>query len=243
MGFTTTAPSAVVTVVSAIDGDSIEIEGPEGRVQVRLDGINAPESEECYHREATGHITALLEGREVGVEVTGTDQFGRVLAHIHLDHLDVNLEMVSAGMAIATTPDPGRPETLIEAEESAAGLERGLWDPQACGTGPIPRVVIDFARSVVDPPGPDDQTPDQELIVLINREDADVDLDGWALRDESSRHRYHFPRGSRLAPGDSLTVTSADPGWAPGGSPVWNNGGDLILVLDELGRVVARFRY
>ena len=38
-------------------------------------------------------------------------------------------------------------------------------------------------------------------------------------------------------------VTSADPGWDPGGGPVWNNSGDMALLLDRHGRVVARWRY
>jgi hypothetical protein len=40
-----------------------------------------------------------------------------------------------------------------------------------------------------------------------------------------------------------MTIRSTDPGWVPGGSPVWSNGGDMVLVLDETGRVVARHRY
>jgi hypothetical protein len=38
-------------------------------------------------------------------------------------------------------------------------------------------------------------------------------------------------------------VTSIDPCWDPGDSSVWNNGGDMTLLLDASGRVVTRHRY
>lgn len=46
-----------------------------------------------------------------------------------------------------------------------------------------------------------------------------------------------------LEPGGSVRVASGDQGWDPGGRPVWNNGGDTALLLDERGHVVARHRY
>ena len=40
-----------------------------------------------------------------------------------------------------------------------------------------------------------------------------------------------------------LTITSDDPGWDPGGSPVWSNDGDIVMLLDRHGRVVDHWRY
>jgi hypothetical protein len=104
-------------------------------------------------------------------------------------------------------------------------------------------VEIDAGISVVDPPGPDDETLDQEMVVLANRGGALVDLEGWILRDESSRHRYIFPAGATLGPGRALQVRSDDPRWAPGGEPVWNNDGDMALLQDRHGNVLSRWRY
>lgn len=238
-----TSPIIEATVVAVFDGDSILVEDREGQREVRLDGVNAPETEECFHREATDYLVANLEGRQVSLEVTGIDQFGRTLAHVHQGDTYVNFDLVSRGLAIATTPRNGGLATLVEAEEAAAASGRGLWGPESCGVGPIPLIVIDFDRSVVNPPGPDHQVLDQEIVVLANPGNTEVDLTGWTLRDESSRHRFRFAEGTKLGSGERLTVTSADPGWSPGDSPVWNNDGDLILVLDQAGRVVARFRY
>ena len=70
-----------------------------------------------------------------------------------------------------------------------------------------------------------------------------TDISGWTVRDESSAHRCRFADGTEAVAGETRRVTSADPCWEPGRSPVWNNGGDLVLLLDENGRVVANARY
>lgn len=80
-------------------------------------------------------------------------------------------------------------------------------------------------------------------MTIANRGSAAVGMTGWTLRDGSSLNRYGFPKGARLAPNESMTVTSADPGWSPGGVAVWNNTGDIALLLDERGRVVSRRRH
>jgi micrococcal nuclease len=228
-----------VEVLRVYDGDTFQARTAEGSLEVRLDGMNAPDRGECFHPEATDALVDLLEDREVTMLLTGVDQFGRTLALVRTEDTDINLSLIASGHAIATTP-------LIEdargLEEAARSQGLGLWGPEACGTGPLPEILIDAENSVFDPPGPDDQHLDQELVVLVNPGPTPVDLSGWTLRDESSRHRFTMP-DTTLAPGERLIVTSADPGWSPGGSPVWNNDGDIVMLLDRHGRVVASHRY
>jgi endonuclease YncB( thermonuclease family) len=234
---TTAVEGAPAVVTWVYDGDTIEVE-QDGRVfDVRLDGINAPERGECYHQEATSHLIDTLKGREITLVVTGEDQFDRVLAMVWDGDMWVNRDLVATGMAIATT-DPDRDSALVDAETDAYGDGLGLWG--ACGTGPTPAVEI---RTVVfDPPGPDDEVLDEEYVVLLNSGDTAVELGGWVLRDESSRHRHHFD-AVRIDPGETFVVTSGDDGWDPGASPVWSNDGDMALLIDPGGRIVARYRY
>jgi len=120
----------------------------------------------------------------------------------------------------------------------------GLWSPSACGDDTTPpQLSFDIDSSIVDPPGPDDEDLGAETMVVVNEGDAMVALAGWVLRDESSRHRYVFPSEASLDAGDARVVASSDPGWDPGGSPVWNNDGDMALLLTPHGTVVARWRY
>jgi micrococcal nuclease len=213
-------------------------------IDVRLLGINAPEADECFYDAATDHLTGLLQAQTVEVEVIGTDQFGRTLAYLWMGGALVNLSLVSDGYAIATTPGEGDTtgNDLISAEDDAFSDRVGLWATDACGaSAAIPSVSLDVAGSQFDPPGPDEEVLDREWVTFESEEV--VELGGWKARDESSAHRCVLRSGSSVAPGQTLTLTSADPCWEPGGSPVWNNGGDLVLLLDPTGRVVARTRY
>ncbi len=213
---------------------------------LRLVSVNAPEGDECWGPEARAALDSLVGTDPFTVEVVGEDQFGRALARVSVGDSDVNRRLVEEGMAIATTADSGDDfgESVVEAEEGAYQAGAGLWSQTACGeTRPMPQISIDPRRSVVDPAGPDDEDLAAETIVLVNEGDQRVQLGGWVLRDESSRHRYTFDPATALDPGGSLVVTSADSGWDPGGGPVWNNGGDMALLQTPGGTVVDRWRY
>ena len=250
---TGTEPSAPATQPDAFDpgvvtrvndGDSGLVEIGGSVVEFRLEGINAPEHGECHGEESTDLLATLVEGATVGVELTGKDQFGRDLAHLWLDEALVNLELVSGGHAVASTPGAGATwgPSLIAAEEDAAAGERGLWSASACGgTGPVPDVNVDPRSSRFDPDGRDEEVLEAEWVTFDFGET--IDVAGWTIRDESSAHRCVIPNGTILSADRPLTVTSADQCWDPGETPVWNNAGDLVLLLDQLGRVTARHRY
>ena len=232
-------------VVRVNDGDSAVVATEDSDIEVRLMGVNAPEQDECHYQDSTDHLAGLIDGESVALEVISTDQFDRTLAYVWLDGLLVNQELVSGGFAIATTPSQdGVPhgEVLLAAEDVAFEAGLGLWSETVCGsTGPLPEVVVDARASMFDPSGPDEDVLGEEWVSLTSVET--VDAGSWTVRDESSQHRCHLPTGTTIAQGAGLTVTSADGCWDPGGSPVWNNGGDMILVLDDSGTVVERHRY
>ncbi len=232
------------TVTWIDDGDTIEVATPDGDIEVRLIGINAPDRGECQAQESLDHLIDTLKGRKVRIEEHGTDQFGRVLGVVFEGERNINLELVQLGLAIATTPgDQGLGNVYVLAENEAFNARVGLWSAEACNGGPVPRIEIDTNSSNVDPRGPDDEQLGSEIIVISNRDNTTVDLSGWILRDESSRHRYEFVAGTQLDPGDSIAISSDDPKWDPGGSSVWNNGGDMALLQDSNGAVIARWRY
>ncbi len=214
-------------------------------IEVRLMGVNAPEQVECHYHDSTNHLAGLIDGESVALEVISTDQFDRTLAYVWLDGLLVNQDLVSGGFAIATTPSQdGDPhgEMLLAAEDTAFEAGLGLWSHSVCGSaGPLPEVVVDARGSEFDPSGPDEEVLDEEWVSLTSVET--VDVGGWTIRDESSQHRCHLPSGTTISPGRGLTVTSADECWDPGGSSVWNNSGDMILLLDDSGTVLERHRY
>jgi micrococcal nuclease len=233
-------------VVSIVDGDTIRMITGDDEITVRLAAINTPDEDECHHEEATARLNALVGDAAVSLEILGIDQFDRMLAHVFTDERHVNREIVSSGLALVSDLTENDPHggALLDAEDDAFESGVGLWASDACdATGPLPDVAIDPEASVPDPPGPDDSNPSKEFVTIVNRGMETVDLGGWRLRDTSTRHRFTFQEGTSLGPGEDVVVGSDALGWDPGDSPVWNNDGDMALLLEPSGRVVSRWRY
>src|SRR5690606_32926952 len=162
-GVTVPPDAETVRPDHVVDGDTFEA----GGIRFRLDGINAPDRGECMHEEARDRLEDVL-GATVALAATGTDQFGRTLARVHADGLWVNLDMVSAGLALASGGD----DVLLRAEDEAFRNRVGLWAVDACGAeGEIPAIAVEPAFSVFDPPGPDEDVLGEEQVVLRNEGD------------------------------------------------------------------------
>jgi endonuclease YncB( thermonuclease family) len=226
--------------VEALDGDSLR---DRSGTDYRLIGINAPDVGECLADEAAARLAELVAG---GVSLVGdvepTDQFGRKLVYAYAGDL-VNRTLVSEGLAVPIHSDPNSRFTsaFFAAMEEAVENRRGVWNPEACGTGPLPAIAIVHIEG--DPPGPDEEDLEGEYVELANHGDAPLDLTGWTLRDESTRNRYSFPSGFTLDPGQRVTITSGTGPLGFGtGSPIWNNSGDTAFLIDQDGRFVAFHR-
>jgi endonuclease YncB( thermonuclease family) len=227
------------TVVDAIadDGDSLSTD--DGR-RYRLIGINAPEQGECLADAARNRLAQLVEGPVILTRNTEeTDHHGRELVYVHHEDVLVNEVMVAEGLAIAvhSAANSLHTEVLFEAMEQARAAGVGLWDMASCGSGPVePLRIVDVEH---DPPGDDRDNLDGEYVVIANSGTEPVHLGGWTLRDESSVNRYAFPPGMVLEPGSTITVTSGDGPLGFGlGSPIWNNDGDTVYLVDDQGRFV-----
>jgi endonuclease YncB( thermonuclease family) len=100
-----TGPSASWSVTTVIDGDTIDVLGPDGVTErVRLIGIDAPEFRDCGFEPAYDLMAALVLDRVVEL-VPGTredrDRFGRILRYVDVDGVDAGLELIRAGLAVA----------------------------------------------------------------------------------------------------------------------------------------------
>src|SRR5690606_9635291 len=87
------AGGAVATVVSLTDGDTLDVRFQDGSVAtVRLIGVNAPESDECFAAEAAKVLGALAPvGATVGMtaDVSDTDRHGRLLRYLWVGAMSV----------------------------------------------------------------------------------------------------------------------------------------------------------
>ncbi|MGI9607000.1 MAG: lamin tail domain-containing protein [Acidimicrobiales bacterium] len=242
-----------IEVTRVSDGDSVRATSSEGDLEIRLIGINSPEAHECFGAESKAALTSLLGSSDAVLWPwpAEIDDFGRELAFLWVGDRFVNLEQLENGNAVARAQsDHQWTRDFEEAEQRAAEGGVGLWAVDACGPASATGLVI--VEVEADAPGDDRQNPNGEWVVIRNDGDTAVDLRGWALRDESTRHRFEFPAVT-LGPGDearirtgcgddALDESPAELFWCDPEPPVWNNSGDTAFLLDENGNIADHLR-
>ena len=129
-------------VVAVTDGDTIKVLD-ENKVQhkVRLTGIDAPEKAQPFGNASRKHLASIVAGKDVRVETTGRDRYGRVLGKVWVQPpdcpgcgktLNANHAQILAGMAWwyrayakdQSPQDRGRYESAVN---EARKRKRGLW--------------------------------------------------------------------------------------------------------------------
>jgi micrococcal nuclease len=133
-------PFARGTVVRAVDGDTIIVRSGGSIEDVRLLGIDTPETVDprrpvgCYGPEASAFTKHLVTGRRVTLEYDRElhDRYGRFLAYVWLAGrrpVFVNAELVRRGYARSYPFPPNTAHAALFAalERSAAIAGRGLW--------------------------------------------------------------------------------------------------------------------
>ena len=239
-------------MTSVIDGDTIDVAGPDGALTVRLIGINTPESDECWADEATAALSALVAGEPLTLvrDSSDTDQYGRALRYVETaGGVDVGAALVESGHAISRRyePDTARSDRYdtLQGQASDAGL--GQWASDACGA-PVASVSI-TVEIRADAAGDDNDNLNDEWVRFTNAGAAAVDLDGWIVADESASHRYGFAN-LVLDPGRSVTLytgcgsdTPDARYWCNTRSAVWNNSGDTVFLRDPSGNNVVVYGY
>ena len=242
------SPGLPITITRVSDGDSVRATSPEGDLEIRLLGINAPEQDECFGSNATAELERLTAGREVTIHPwpAERDDFGRELGFLVADGVFVNLSLIESGHVVARAQsDHGFGAEFEEVERDAQDFDIGLWAPDACGAPADGELII--VEVFENAPGDDRENPNGEFIVIENVGDAEVDLEGWAVRDESTRHRHTFS-SLVVAPGQQLRLRtgcgeldlSSDPieaFWCDPEPPVWNNSGDTAFLLGPNGGI------
>ena len=131
-------PETVVAaqIVGVIDGDTIRAlaEGNQ-LLRVRLRNIDAPEKSQAFGQASKQNLSRYIFGRDVELHVFGTDRYGRTLAIVMLDGVDINFQQVSDGFAWVYEKYIGEnsldvQERYRQAEAEARAARRGLWaDP------------------------------------------------------------------------------------------------------------------
>lgn len=113
-------------VVAALDGDSMRILRDGREVEVRLHGVDAPEGGQAFGDESRRFLSELARGKTVNVDVRDVDQYDRLVARVHIDDVDVGLEIIRTGHGWHYTRYSSD-AAYAQAERQSRQSRRGLW--------------------------------------------------------------------------------------------------------------------
>ena len=116
--------SAKVAVV--LDGDTVMVQRKSGLVKIRLAEIDAPEKAQAFGETSRRSLSDMVLGKQVKVSSQAVDKYGRIVAHLGLNGLDVNAEQIRRGMAWEYSHFHGNKE-LVALQEEAKQVPLGLW--------------------------------------------------------------------------------------------------------------------
>jgi len=148
-----TATDWTVEVVEVVDGDTLKVEFPDGRVEnVRLLGVDTPEVHTGVSPAEFEGIPETEDGRmwlrdwghkasewmrqrvadaEVRIETDPAadrrGSYGRLLVYVYVDGENVNEELLSQGYARMYDSEFTKRERFAELEASAQSQNAGLW--------------------------------------------------------------------------------------------------------------------
>jgi endonuclease YncB( thermonuclease family) len=130
LSISTANAAEIAGVPHVVDGDTITI----ADVKIRLDGIDAPETDQvCLDRqaarwacgiEARNQLAQHVDNRTVHCTQSGVDVYRRALADCSLDGEDLNAWMVRQGLALAFVRYS---KAYVADEASARNAQRGMW--------------------------------------------------------------------------------------------------------------------
>jgi micrococcal nuclease len=133
-----TCGPASATVVEIIDGDTVVLESGE---RVRYLMVDTPEitggANDCFGDNAAQFNSDLVLAKtvELAYDVECEDRFGRLLAYVSVDGIEVNARLVERGYACVLYIPPNGTDRVDEFEdlELAAQMgERGMWNTDVC---------------------------------------------------------------------------------------------------------------
>lgn len=127
-------------IVGVSDGDTVTLlDAKKTQWKIRLLGIDAPEKKMPYGQRSKQSLSDMVYNKQVTVEYSKRDKYGRTVGKIRVDGLDANLEQVKAGMAwhykkYQREQSSEDRAAYVLAEEQARSVMKGLWSD----TAPIP---------------------------------------------------------------------------------------------------------
>lgn len=117
-------------VLRVADGDSFTLLRNNTKLEIRLYGIDCPERKQPFHKKAERLTSSVLQKGEIRFTEVDLDRYGRMVAWVYVDSLNLNEELVRHGLAWHYKHH-SHDANLARLEDSARTAKAGLWsDPR-----------------------------------------------------------------------------------------------------------------
>jgi micrococcal nuclease len=120
--------------VGIADGDTITVMHAGRPEKIRLYGIDCPEERQPFGTRAKLFTSAASFGATVEIRPVTTDRYGRTVAWVSVNGVNVNHEILSAGLAWWYRKYAPNDSELEQLELQAQKGRRGLWSQE----NPVP---------------------------------------------------------------------------------------------------------
>ncbi len=117
-------------VVKVPDGDSIRVRKKKEIIEIRLYGIDCPEWNQKYGKQAKRFTQKLIQHKAVEVEPMDSDSYGRTVGLVSVGRKIINRELVRAGYAWVYPVNCKKQPLCAEftkLEGKARKKKTGLW--------------------------------------------------------------------------------------------------------------------
>ena len=115
-------------VVRIADGDTVSIlDKSNTQHKVRLYGIDTPERNQPYGKQAKDALARLIDKKTVGVVVVETDSYGRQVGTLYREGTNINVALVAGGHAWWYQHYAPHERKLAISEQQARKHGLGLW--------------------------------------------------------------------------------------------------------------------
>ena len=113
-------------VIAVLDGDTLLVMRGGHPVKVRLAEVDAPEKAQPYGIASQKSLAEMVMGKQIQVASRAVDDYGRMVATVSIDELNVNYEQVRRGMAWEYSRFHSNRE-LMALQRGVQQAKRGLW--------------------------------------------------------------------------------------------------------------------
>ncbi len=218
------------------DGDTIQVDidndGSRAIKSIRFTGINAMELSryskypnrrrgachglaatslvESYIKRARGRVRLAAQNRN---SVTGHRLRRSVAVRSGGRWVDLGRVVMEQGLALwlPNGTENAHNREYHDLAEQAAGAQRGMYNPAACGAGPSPEAQLKVYVQW-DADGNDSDNLNGEWVDIRNTGTTDVPLAGWWVRDSWLIYNarkvpgYEFPAGAVVPAGGTVRL-------------------------------------